>query len=408
VTRTRRAADRFRSLSARAFDRMLATVVGVPAVAEGAIIAEAGRWPYAVAGTALMAATLAFRRQAPMPGVVAFFAIAIPTILAVNEAESFSAPFLMVLIWAYSLGMLPDLRAAARGLAVVWVGVCGVSFAFEDPVVGDFVFPIGFSSAAWAGGRALQHRGRLTAELHEAALRAEEEREAQAARAVADERRRIAREMHDVVAHSVSVMVVQAGGARRILERDPDRAAEAARLIERTGRGALLEMRRLLGVLGTADEPAAMAPQPTLDELSGLVERAKAAGLPVTFAVEGEPRPLPAGAEAAVFRVVQEALTNALKHAGSAPTDVLLRWAPDALEVVVADRGPAPAAASRPGGVPSGGPPSPSLPSGGHGIVGMRERVRVYGGSLSALPRPDGGFVVRARLPLDGSELVVA
>ncbi len=138
-----------------------------------------------------------------------------------------------------------------------------------------------------------------------------------------------------------------------------------------------------------------MAPQPTLSELDALVAGAEAAGLPVTLRVEGERRPLPAGAEAAIYRVVQEALTNALKHAGSAPTEVVLRWDAEAVEVVVADRG-------RVGGARA------ELPGGGHGIVGMRERVRVYGGSLSAAERPDGGFVVTARLPLDGSELVVA
>jgi signal transduction histidine kinase len=386
---------RLRALPPRAFDRALAAALAVLGGVEAAIVADAGQWGVAVPGAAGMAATLAFRRAAPLRAIVAFFALAIPTILSVNEAESFSAPFMMVLIWSYSLGNLPELRVAARGLAIVALGVVAVSFSFEDPVLGDFVFPIGFAAAAWGAGRTIRHRGRLTAELHEAAVRAEEEREAQAARAVAHERRRIAREMHDVVAHSVSVMVVQAGGARRILERDPERAADAARLIERTGRGALLEMRRLLGVFGTAGEPAAMAPQPTLDEVAALVERARHAGLPVTFAVDGERRPLPAGAEAAVFRVVQEALTNALKHAAAAPTEVLLRWGPEALEVVVADRGRASAAAAW-------------LPSGGHGLVGMRERVKVYGGSFSARPRPDGGFVVRARIPLDEAPLGVA
>ena len=397
--------DRLRALPPRTFDRLLAVVVALVALLEAAVIAEGGRWPLALLGTAGMAGTLAFRRQAPLRAVVALFVLAVPTVLAVDEAESFSAPFLIVLIWGYSIGSLPDLRTAVRGLGLIWVGIVAVAFAFSEPVVGDFIFPAGFAAAAWGAGRAIQHRGRLTAELHEAAVQAEEDREAQAARAVADERRRIAREMHDVVAHSVSVMVVQAGGARRILERDPDRAAEAARLIERTGRGALLEMRRLLGVFGTADEPAAMAPQPTLDELGGLVARARDAGLPVTFTVEGERRPLPAGAEAAIFRVVQEALTNTLKHAASAPTDVLLRWDDEALEVVVADRGASTPAPSLPSG---GHAPSPPLPSGGHGIVGMRERVKVYGGSLTARPDPEGGFVVRARLPLDGSELVVA
>ena len=187
-------------------------------------------------------------------------------------------------------------------------------------------------------GRAVRSRSRLTAELHEAAVRADEAREVEAERAVADERRRIAREMHDVVAHSVSMMVVQAGGARRILERDPARAVAAAELIERTGREALAEMRALLGVLH-AEEHAEYAPQPTLRELDALVERARSAGVPVEVAVEGERRELPAGLDLAAYRVVQEALTNVVKHAGGAPTEVSVHYRADAVEVRIADRG---------------------------------------------------------------------
>ena len=384
-----------RALAPRRFDRLLAFVVFVPTVVEAFVVIEPGHRPVAIAAVTVMAGTLAFRRQAPLPALIVFLGSAVAMTVLVDQSENLAAPFFGVLVWAYSIGSLPDVRTAVVGLVLAWLGIAAVSASFGEPVVGDFVFPMGFAAAAWGAGRTIQHRTRLAAELHEAAVRAEEDREAQAARAVADERRRIAREMHDVVAHSVSVMVVQAGGARRILDRDPQRAVEAAQLIERTGRSALLEMRRLLGVLGSSEEPAAMAPQPTLDGIEGLVERAAAAGLPATLDVEGERRPLPAGAEAAVYRVVQEALTNALKHAGSAPTQVLLRWEAAALEVVVADRGA------------SGGADA-ALPSGGHGLVGMRERVRVYGGELTALPRPDGGFVVRARIPLAQSEVVVA
>jgi signal transduction histidine kinase len=385
---------RLRALPPRTFDRLLAAFLLVPGLIEAALVSEGANRPLAMVLIAVMVGTVAVRRQAPFVGLVVLFAAGIPMTLAIDESQSFGTPFLLVLIWGYTMGSLPDQRQALRGLAILFVGIAGVSASFAEVVVGDFIFPWGFTTAAWGAGRTIRHRSRLAAELHEAAVRAEEQREADAAQAVADERRRIAREMHDVVAHSVSVMVVQAGGARRILERDPDRAVEAAKLIERTGRSALLEMRRLLGVLGTGDEPAAMAPQPKLDELDALVARANEAGLPVSLHVEGERRPLPAGAEAAVYRVVQESLTNALKHAGSAPTDVLLRWDREALELTVADRGR--------GAVP----PSKALPSGGHGIVGMRERVKVYGGELTALPRPDGGFVVRARIPLVQVEVV--
>jgi signal transduction histidine kinase len=231
-------------------------------------------------------------------------------------------------------------------------------------------------------------RTRLTEELHEEAVRAEEAREQEALRAAAEERRRIAREMHDVVAHSVSVMVVQAGGARRILERDPARAIAAGEQIERTGREALAEMRRLLGVLNPeGEEPAALAPQPTLDGLGALADRARAAGLPVSLHVEGAPRPLPTGVDLAAYRVVQEALTNALKHAGTTPTEVHVRWGATQLELEILDRGP-------------GGTADRATGESGHGLVGMRERVRLYGGELETGRRRGGGFRVHARIPL--------
>jgi signal transduction histidine kinase len=203
---------------------------------------------------------------------------------------------------------------------------------------------------------------------------------------VAEERRRIAREMHDVVAHSMSVMVVQAGGARSILDLDPARAEEAASQIERTGREALAEMRRLLGVLGTDDD--ARAPQPGLEGLDHLLSRARAAGLPASLEVVGERRPLPAGLELAAYRIVQEGLTNAIKHAAAAPTRVAVRYDPDRLELLVENDRPPTGTASRNGDAP------------GHGLVGMRERARLFDGEVTARERPDGGFRVRASLPL--------
>jgi signal transduction histidine kinase len=248
---------------------------------------------------------------------------------------------------------------------------------------------------AWLSGRAVRARALLTEELHEAAIRAEEAHDAEAQLAMAEERRRIAREMHDVVAHSVSVMVVQAGGARRIIDRDPDRAAHAAAQIEFAGRAALIEMRRLLGLLHAGEgEAGALAPQPSLAELDTLVERSRAAGLPVEVRVLGERRPLPAGIDLAAYRIVQEALTNTLKHAGTTPTEVHLRWGEDELELEILDRGGAGTARNGSGG--------------GHGLVGMAERVRLYGGELEAGPRPAGGFRVRARLPLEERERVSA
>jgi len=195
--------------------------------------------------------------------------------------------------------------------------------------------------------------------------------------------------MHDVVAHSVSMMVVQAGGARRILDLDAARAVAAAELIEQTGREALAEMRRLLGVLHPG-EHAEYTPQPTLGELDALVERTRAAGVPVALAVEGERRELPAGVDLAAYRVVQEALTNVVKHGGGAPTDVHVHYRADAVEIRIADRGD--------------GARGTELEGSGHGLVGMRERVRMYGGELRAGERAGGGFEVAVRLPLEGEE----
>jgi signal transduction histidine kinase len=240
----------------------------------------------------------------------------------------------------------------------------------------------------------VRSRSELTAQLHEAAARAEEAHQEELRAAAAEERRRIAREMHDVIAHSMSVMVVQAGGARRILDRDPERAVTAAAQIERTGREAMAEMRHLLGLLNPDERPAERAPQPSLGELDALVARAREAGLPATLHVEGRKRPLPAGLDLAAYRIAQEALTNAIKHANAAPTAVTVRWYRDELELEVRDAGP-------------GGRAAAIEQDGGHGLVGMRERVRLYGGELETEQPPHGGWIVRARLPFTGTRQAV-
>jgi signal transduction histidine kinase len=259
----------------------------------------------------------------------------------------------------------------------------GAITTFGDQAGGDFAFPTAFVLISWGAARALRSRSELTERLHEAAARAEEAHQEELRAAAAEERRRIAREMHDVIAHSMSVMVVQAGGARRILARDAARALAAAERIERTGREALVEMRHLLGALHPGAEQPALAPQPTLAELDALVERARAAGLPAVLAHRGERHRLPAGLDLAAYRIVQEALTNALKYAHGAATEVMVDWARDAIALEVRDSGGGSAAAL----------------NGGHGLVGMRERVRLYGGELHTGPLPGGGWTVRATLP---------
>lgn len=329
-------------------------------------------------------ACLAFRRRSPIPAAAAMYALFVSMNFILISLAPLNVPLFAVLLMSWTLGRhVADARAAAAGLALVVVGMLLIILGMEQQGATDFLFPTAFAVIGWVAGRAVRVRSVLTEELHEATVRAEEAHEAELARAAADERRRIAREMHDVVAHSVSVMVVQAGGARRILQQDPARAVDAAVHIEETGRAALVEMRRLLGMLGSGED-VARAPQPTLAELDSLVRRSREAGLPVALTVLGEPRALPAGIDLAAYRVLQEGLTNAMRHAGGSPTEITVRWAPDALELAVADRGT-----------------GTSAGSGGHGLVGMQERVRLYGGELWTGRRNGGGFEIRARIPLE-------
>jgi signal transduction histidine kinase len=213
---------------------------------------------------------------------------------------------------------------------------------------------------------------------------AERERDLAAREAVVEERARIARELHDVIAHNVSMMVVQAGAERRLLERDGDSSTrEVLETVEQIGRSALTEMRRLVGMLRT-DGSDSLSPQPGLDDVPALVTQVSEAGLPVELHIEGERRELPAGIELSAYRIVQEALTNALKHAGNAHAEVHVRYGPESLELEIVDDGPGADA------------PAP----GGHGLVGMRERVALYGGRLDAGRRPSGGFAVSVKLPV--------
>ncbi|HEV7762131.1 MAG TPA: sensor histidine kinase [Acidimicrobiales bacterium] len=261
---------------------------------------------------------------------------------------------------------------------------------------GDLIGIYALLIAAWVLGDNMRVRRANVAAVEERAARLERESDVEAQRAVLQERARIARELHDVVAHSMSVMVVQAGAARRTLARDPDRATEALTQIERTGRGALDEMRRLVGVLRhdaddgavPADESAARQPQPGIGEVPQLIRQCRDAGLAVSLAVVGPERPLPSGVELVVYRVVQEALTNTMKHAGPARADVVLRYGDDAVSLIVCDDGRGAAADGRPG------------PVSGHGLTGMRERVSLYGGSIDAGPQPGGGFRVWAEVPV--------
>ncbi|AWI30255.1 sensor histidine kinase [Streptomyces sp. ICN441] len=247
---------------------------------------------------------------------------------------------------------------------------------------------------AWVLGDSLRTRRAYFAQLEERATRLEKEREAQSKVAVAAERARIARELHDVVAHNVSVMVVQADGAAYVLDAAPDQARQALETISSTGRQALAEMRRLLGVLRTGDAPESgeYVPQPDVEQIKELVEQVRGAGLTVDFRIEGTPRPLPSGVELTAYRIVQEALTNTRKHGGpDAGASVRLVYFDDGLGLLVEDDGRGAAHELYEDGGADGK---------GHGLIGMRERVGMVGGTLDAGPRPGGGFRISVLLPL--------
>jgi signal transduction histidine kinase len=333
-------------------------------------------------------APLARRRLPFAAPVAALVAVGAMTFVAEEFVASTVTSVVGLALVTGVLSAYNEPRVAAAGLALAW-GVVGL-VAVQDPqesFVGSLVAGL-VATASWLVGLGWYRRSAYAAALQERAERAERERETAARVAVAEERARIARELHDVVAHSVSVMVLQTGAVRRLLNEHQTREREALGSVERTGREALAEMRRLLGVLRAPDEQAELAPQPGLSELPALVARTEAAGLPVALRVEGEPGALPLGIDLSAYRIVQEALTNTLKHAGPAHAKVAIRYERGAIDIEIADDGRR----------------APTDNGGGHGLVGMRERATLYGGELTAGAREGGGFVVHARLPVPAGE----
>jgi signal transduction histidine kinase len=284
-------------------------------------------------------------------------------------------------------GMLPERRQAIVGY-ILTIAVAGVVDR-NDPrgTLGNWIWISVVFGIAWLVGFAFSGATRQAEEARERARRAEREREERARLAVSEERARIARELHDVVGHSVSVMTVQASAVRRLLKPEQEREREALLIVEQTGREAMAEMRRMVGVLRRPEEAPALAPQPSLEHLDKLVEHARESGLPVTLKVEGDAVQLSAGVDLTAYRLVQEGLTNAIKHARAKNAEVLVRYSNGFVELSVTDDG------SGDGGGDSGG----------HGLVGMRERISVYGGNLEAGPRPEGGYRLRATLPVGGA-----
>jgi signal transduction histidine kinase len=334
---------------------------------------------------------LVLRRRAPL-AVLAVLAVTFKAwdyLFFPPGAQIPFVPFVIMLILAYNTGAHTRNRRAQVGVALLLLFIAsGIRNVIEGHQLGNQLPSWVFMAAAWLIGKGIQRYRDLTASLRVQARQLEQERDERARLAAALERSRIARELHDVIAHSVSVMVVQAAAERKVLDAKLQQTRDVLEMIEGTGRQALVELRRMLGVLRKSDDQLLLAPQPGLPDLAGLVDQVRDAGLPVTFRVEGNRVPVPAGVELSAYRIVQEALTNTLKHAGSAHAEVTLGYFADHLEVVVVDDGRGSIEGRR--------------SNGGHGLVGMKERVAMLGGTLRAGPSETGGFLVSATLPLGG------
>jgi signal transduction histidine kinase len=292
--------------------------------------------------------------------------------------------FFCALLCAWVLGSENRPRRGVLGLgAGLLVAVVSVLSDPRHHAFGDYAFALAITSAAWTGGRLFGERARRAAAAETEAARLAEDRERQAIEAVAAERARLARELHDVIAHTVSVMVVQAGAAEQVLGPGNDQAREAMAAVRTSGKTALMELRRMLGLLRDDETAESEGVRPSLASLPDLAGAVTSAGTEVSVVQAGTPRALEPGLDQTCFRIVQEALTNTMKHAGPARAAVAIRWEPEAVVLEISDDGVG-------AGVAVGN---------GRGVVGMRERVRLYGGELSAGPLPGGGFRVTARLP---------
>jgi signal transduction histidine kinase len=367
---------------------MRARRIGVPITDVGlalavAVLGQAEVWANArihprgaaAACELVLAIALTWRRRFPLATLlVVGIASTAEAVVGVPLQEPL-VPLVASVIAIYSLVSSASAERAFAG-AVIGLAAIAVQTASQHKGIGNFLFGLVFLGAAWVGGRTVHTR---TARAEQLA----QEQEVREAAAAEEERRRIARELHDIVSHNLAMLVVQAGAAEQLLERDPQRAREALRSIRQTGHEAIGEMGTLLSLV-RAPSAESRDPQPSLTDLEGLIERTSEAGLPVELEIVGQRVALAPAVELSAYRIVQEGLTNALKHAGSANTRVVIRYRPEELELEVSDEG------SNTNGTSGSG----------RGLAGMRERVEVFGGHLAAGPRPDGGWTLRATLPL--------
>jgi len=371
------------------FDALI-VVLAVAAVLEVAIRRDGDDAPrttlwFCIPVIVVVALALLARRRSPFGAPAAFWLLAAAASFVDGRLIPFPAGlYLAGILAAFLLGNLRDAVLARVGLAVVLGSMATIILNQPGHSAGELVFIPLLFGIAWLAGFALNARAEQADAAEARATEAEREREAAARIAVAEERARIARELHDIVAHSVSVMVLQVGAVRHKLPDALDEDREALQGVERTGRAALAEMRRLLGAMRHDGQEAELSPQPGLDGLQSLADEVGRAGLPVQLHREGDAYALPRAVDLSAYRIIQEGLTNALKHSGASHADVTVRYAPDAVQIEVEDDGRGVAATD----------------GSGHGLVGIRERVKIYGGEMTAGPTDGGGFRLTSTLPL--------
>jgi signal transduction histidine kinase len=368
---------------------VLIVIVAVQSALEVALRRDSVQAPtttlwFAVPAIAVLVLVLLARRRFPFAAPTSVWLLAAALSFVDGRLVVFTAgASISGLVAAFLLGNLADAVQGRVGLAIVLSAAAILMYNNPSHSPGDLVFTPMLFGIAWLAGFALRERAAQVEAAEERAVHAEREREAAARVAVAEERARIARELHDIVAHSVSVMVLQVGAVRHKLPEALEEDKDALRDVEQTGRSALTEMRRLLGAMRLEGQDPELAPQPGLDSLDKLADEVTRAGLPVRLQVDGDACPLPHAIELSAYRIVQESLTNALKHARASHADVTLRYGSDELHIEVRDDG-------------QGDSMSDGL---GHGHVGIRERVKIYGGEMTAGNATEGGYVIRARLP---------
>jgi signal transduction histidine kinase len=373
------------------FDALIA-VLAIVAMLEVVLGRGSGSAPdttlwFDIPAIAILVLPIFARRRYPFAGPAVYWLLAVGVSLIDGRLIPFAdSLFVVGMADAFLLGNLRNARQAALGLAVVVGGAVAIVYNVPGHSASELIFvPLEFA-ISWLAGFAVRERAERAEAAEEHATRAERDREAGARIAVAEERARIARELHDIVAHAVSVMVLQVGAVRHKLPEGFGEDHDVLRGVEQAGRTALAEMRRLLAAMRDDGEEIELTPQPGLDRLDALLAEIGRVGLPVHLHVDGDPFPLPRAIDLSAYRVVQEGLTNALKHAHASQADVTVHYLPDELELEIRDDG-------------EGGSATDGL---GHGLVGIRERVKIYGGEMSAATPTGGGFLLCTRLPVSG------